>query len=179
LTPVRDRIFQQEPYLAPKENYTLADRDGTVANYKKKNNIDEEEEFFAGVNDDRSLRGNTTRRAGTGVIGVHAAPYGANLTNNIGVSNQVGDKNQNKKQQQQQQKNSKNSVNSGNGRAQQQQVQAQKQSSTGSTKSKPSNGQQSGPKQKPTQVNQKRSTGGPAQKPAADSGKKKSTCTIL
>jgi hypothetical protein len=46
LTPVRDKIFQQEPYLDPKRGYSIADRDGTVANFRRKNNlIDDDEEY--------------------------------------------------------------------------------------------------------------------------------------
>ena len=36
---VKASIFEHRPYLNPSEKYTLADKDGTVANYIKQNNL--------------------------------------------------------------------------------------------------------------------------------------------
>lgn len=42
-TQVKSSIFQHQPYLNPSERYTIADKDGTVANYIKQNNLTQEE----------------------------------------------------------------------------------------------------------------------------------------
>ena len=127
MTPVRDSIFQQEPYLQPKENFSLADRDGTLANYNRRNNIEGEEGDLPPVEYNSNSYRNISRLRMQRFSEADSSYYHQqhyseiNSSRNGSISKYQQQQQQNQQQQQQQQK---------------QKQQKQKQQQQGNSKSK-------------------------------------------
>ena len=131
MTPVRDSIFQQEPYLQPKENFSLADRDGTLANYNRRNNIEGEEGDLPPVEYNSNSYRNISRLRMQRFSEADSSYYHQqhyseiNSSRNGSISKYQQQQQQNQQQQQQQQK---------------QKQQKQKQQQQGNSKSRDENG---------------------------------------